>query len=798
MRRPLVWVGIAYVIGEVWAATGLPIWTGALMAAIGTGMILFIRTGSKKRRLREKWPLYLLPVFFLSGFVSFCRASDYPAIDSRFEEQAEVTFYGKISDWEEKETSIVCLLKDAQVMLIASEANANQIYEAGLLVYLDKEDGALAGPGDVISGKGELEKLEKASNPGQFDAKTYYHARGIDYTLWPDEMAIVSRSNTYVRQLAVFRQRWLAVYSDCLQAEDAGVLGAMLLGDKHLLDADLQSLYQAMGIIHILAISGLHIAMIGMGIFKVVRRLGAGLRLSACAASFLVLSYGVMTGAGPSTMRAMIMFFVQMGAVYFGRSYDMLSAVSLAALIIFWRQPLMITQAGVQFSFAAVLSIGVLWPAAKRLILGEKAKRQHRKTDRNMKSGKHAKCGQMAGEWLLEHIGPSAAVTIGTLPLTAFYYGEVPLFSLFLNMIVIPAMGLVVPIGLATGLVGMIFMPAAVFLGGSLHVLLGLNTLICEKMAKWPMAVWSTGSPPLAMMIGYYGVLGIWLAAAVYTDFRRRRMLLILVLCSLILIPVRRLPPMVAFLDVGQGDCIFIRSPSGETWLVDGGSSDVSLVGKYRIQPFLQYYGESRVDYACVSHGDADHYSGIQELLEASAIRHLVLTEASRENDACKELAALAKEKHIAVIDVESGDRWQTGGWQFECLYPAAEMTDCATNDQSMVLRLEAADRVFLFTGDISSEAEKKLDEMSLTGTDVLKVAHHGSKSSSSEAFLEAAGADLAIISCGKHNRYGHPAAETMERLEKAEMKIYQTMTDGAVLMLYQNGKFHIRAYLNR
>ena len=532
--------------------------------------------------------------------------------------------------------------------------------------------------------------------------------------------------------------------------------------------------------------------MIGMGIFKLLRRLRLGLRTSACAASFLVLSYGVMTGAEASTKRAVIMFFVQMGAVYLGRSYDMLSAAGLAALIIFWQQPLMVTQAGVQFSFAAVLSLGVMWPAAKQLVLGEKAKRGRQKMGRDMKNGR---CGQM-GEWLLEHIGPSAAVTLGTVPLMALYYGEIPVAGMLLNMAVIPMMSLLVPVGLVMGLAGLIFRPAAIFLGGSVHMLLGINNFLCERASELPAALWQTGSPPMGFVIFYYGVIGAWLLASVLTRYRRRAVLWMLVLCGLILIPVRRLQPMAAFLDVGQGDCIFIRSPSGETWLVDGGSSDVSHVGQYRIGPFLKYYGENGVDYACVSHGDADHYSGIRGLLEASAIRHLVLTKVSRGDQACQELAALAKERSVEVIYIEAGDYWQSGGWQFECLYPNGGQMTGDKNDQSMVLRLAAGGTEFLFTGDISSDAEKRIDREILKDADVLKVAHHGSKNSSSELFLEAAEAKTAVISCGKNNRYGHPAKETMERLQEAGMEIYMTMTDGAVLMLYHGGEFYIKPYL--
>ena len=269
MKRPLVWVGIAYAAGEVWAGTKLPLWAGLLTA--GIWIILLIITGRYKHQKKINWMLYILPVFYLSGFVNFCRASGYPAIDSRFDEQAEVTFYGKISDWEEKENSIACVLSDAKIAAAPAEgetaAALNGIagqadglrqdeYEASLLLYMDKGADDLPGLGDMVCGRGRIEKLKRASNPGQFDARSYYHARGIDYMLWPEEINMTGHSDSLIRRLGEFRQRWLAVYRDCLHQKDAGILWAMLLGNRVMLDDDLKSLYQKMGIMHILAISG--------------------------------------------------------------------------------------------------------------------------------------------------------------------------------------------------------------------------------------------------------------------------------------------------------------------------------------------------------------------------------------------------------------------------------------------------------------------------------------------------------------------------------------------------------------
>lgn len=796
MYRPLVWVGVAYMAGGIWAALGQSVFTGLMIV-----ILLLMITGRYRRQVLKRWSFYMLPVFFVSSFAGFSREMLYPCEEMVSGGDTKVSFYGKVSLYEEKENSLAVIMTLAEISF--GEYGTETAYEEvdaeakeekmGVILYFDKEE-KCPDKGDMIRGTGKLEKMESATNPGQFDMGKYYHARGIDYILWPDEMVIESRFSSYEKLLQKFRDGLISVYHRYLTQRDAAVICAILLGDRTLLDEDTQALYQKVGIVHILAISGLHISMIGMGIFCFFRRLGTGLHFSSCAAAFIVLSYGVMTGFGPSTERAVTMFLIKMGAVYMGRSYDMLSALSLAALIIFFRQPLMITQSGVQFSFAAVLSIGVLWPAMKQVLSeGENGGNQQKKNS-SLKIR------------ILNHVGPSAAVTVGTLPLAAFYYGEIPLVSVFLNLIVLPMMEWLVPTGLVLGLAGFFWGPAARFLAGSVHIMLALNYDLCKLASEIPFAVWRTGVPPSGLVAAYYIALVVFIALAAsmnsprlvrFSGSCRKWLVVCLIAGGLILVPFRRMSPMIAFLDVGQGDCIFIRTPSAVTWLVDGGSSDVRNVGKYRIEPFLNYYGEEGVDYACVTHGDEDHMSGIRELLAENKVGHLVLTGAAKKDPSCMELAALASEKDIETIYIASGDCWKSGEWIFECLSPMIEKTEADKNDSSMVLKLQAGKTDFLLTGDISEKAEVRLDAEKLAGTDVLKVAHHGSGSSSSREFLETTGAKMAVISCGKNNRYGHPAEETLERLKAAGMDIVMTMEKGAVLMRYDNRGFHIQFYMD-
>lgn len=787
MSRPLMWVGVAYTLGVIWAAGDQKLFYGT------AGIVLFVWiTGRIRQPWKEKRLFWLLPVFFVSGFVIFDHAMT-DVKDASMENQFIHT-RGMICQSEAKEKTLAVTLLDADI-------NGRK---KKLLLYMEKD--APVAVGDDIEVRGILEKPERASNPGQFDGASYYRSKGIAYIMRPDGYTIVGKGNSYPALLDKIKKFWCGRYQSFLNEEDAGVVRAVLTGDKAEMDEKTEQLYIQAGIVHVLAISGLHISIIGMSVYTLLKRLGVGLKGSACLSGFIVLSYGVMTGFGPSTERAVIMFLVRMGAVYLGCTYDFLSALSFSALILFVSRPLSILQTGVWFSFAAVLSIGVLWPAIEKCIPWQYAKTRNYKIEHLKKSMGVKTTIREWIERMIRYIGPSAAVTIGTLPLTAFCYGAVPLVGFFMNLLVLPLMNLFVPMALGAGGVSLLSISMAGFCGGTLHFILQINRFLCEKMLIMPFSVWRTGVPPSAWLLIDYGLMiGFALMALPehkwfkHTDIGKiliKKSWLLMLAGLFILIPIRKMYPMVAFIDVGQGDGIFMRTANGTTWLIDGGSSDVQNVGKYRIIPFMNYYGEKSIDYACVSHGDQDHISGVRELLLEKKIRHLVLTAVSETDETVRELADLAVSNGAQVIYINEDTRWESGGWQFWCLYPGREAKEKSENDQSMVLRVNAFGTTFLFTGDISSEVENVLDKDGISDVDVLKTAHHGSGYSSSEEFLKASKAKMAVISCGRKNRYGHPAPETLERMQKADMQVYITMKTGAVIMPCKKGKFLLQTWL--
>ena len=317
----------------------------------------------------------------------------------------------------------------------------------------------------------------------------------------------------------------------------------------------------------------------------------------------------------------------------------------------------------------------------------------------------------------------------------------------------------------------------------------------------------------------------------------------------------------VTFLDVGQGDCIFLQTEDGASYLTDGGSSSVSKVGKYRMIPFLKYQGASQIKAVFVSHADSDHYNGIAELLEQAElegirVENLVLTDIADEcrSEGYEELVELAGQNGITVQLLHEGQQLQDGELLFQCLHPSKGYRAEDLNETSMVLLVTYREFSMLLTGDVQgageehltqelqdwkepgvaqmqdvirisgeeeSMEEESIEEQSIederieeqieekrpqnkmganhteTELTILKVAHHGSKNSTSEEFLKAANPKLAIISCGKGNRYGHPHEETLERLEKADVPWFCTKDYGAITVTVDDkSRVQVRGYI--
>ena len=812
-----------------------------------------------------------------------------------------------------------------------------------IVVYMSTSEKPILGQDVVLSGIAALP--EHATNPGGFDAADYYKAKKI-FMFLKDASYVETgvKKSELLNTLHGIKERVTSVYDQTFEPKAASVLSAMVLGNKRGLDRDTRNMYQLNGIAHILAISGLHIAILGMTLFEWLRKRTGSYRISGCVAMIVVVFYGIMTGLSGSTSRAVIMMGLVMIGKAKGRSADLLTSAGIASICMAVWNPYVIRDAGFQLSFAAVAGLAVIHPVYVQTF-GKKGR-------------------------LRQAFGVSLSSSLATLPICVFYYYQFPLYGILLNLLVVPLVSCLLMSALVTAGCGIVSIKAAELAGIPAHFILILYERLCGLSEKIPFSSINVGHISVRMVLVYYLGLGVVLFIlrcyageknssqsmdennsageevnkSIRNNLAGRKLekpmtnnlsdkdlvrpsrsktlgrdlakpmtnspsdkdlakpsrskslgrnlakpvrkksgrcgrylygiILVILLTALYEYANLDRSFVTVFLDVGQGDGILIRTEQGTSILIDGGSTSNQRVGEYVLLPAIRYYGMSELDYVFVTHGDADHISGIEYLLNAEhigvRIRNLVLAKYG-DRQGLANIETLAKEKNINVIYMEAGDKIREklnsdmAGLTLECLYPsgktleakqvvkresdsiaeakqvaereadsiaeakqvaereAADITDDKkiaiglgnaitanvledevtgsgpdANDLSIVLLAKYDGRKILFTGDAGSMVEKRLileKNLLLSETDVLKVGHHGSRSASSEGFLQTIKPQYAIISCGKKNHYGHPHEETLMRLQTIGARVYRTDQCGAIILHIQSGKIMLHGY---
>lgn len=525
--------------------------------------------------------------------------------------------------------------------------------------------------------------------------------------------------------------------------------------------------------------------MLGMGLFSLLRKLSLGNVPAGLISLCVILQYGMLTGSSVSAMRAVSMFVLAIGARILGRSYDLLTALAVSAILLLLDTPAYLYSSSFLLSFGAVAGLGSLAPALNRLIDSE-------------------------NPWVKTLIS-SLAVQLMTLPVVLRIYGEVSILGIALNLIVLPTVSVVLVCGLCCSLVGVfsIFAAGLVLFPGNL--LLVIYERLCILAGEFPFCTWIGGAPEIWKCGVYYvvlagGIRGILILHGKWENdgmkIRQKGMLLSVVLISILFLGFRQRNYLsVTCLDIGQGDAIVIQIPGGKNIMVDGGSSSKKNTAAGQLLPYLKNQGISVVDAILLSHTDIDHISGVQELMDLKEkhlttlrIKYLLLPDWKNPEPVYDELEAKAKRCGISVLKLQQGQKLQFRDATMKILSPepGAEGTD--PNEEGLVMELCYGKFRGLFTGDIGEETEKKLLPR-LDDVDFLKVGHHGSRYSSCQEFLDRIQPEAAVISCSESNTYGHPSPETIKRLEQNGIKTMYTMKSGAVTVSTDGGHMWMETF---
>lgn len=670
-----------------------------------------------------------------------------------------------------------------------------------IVCYMERDGYREPELGTAVRLEGKVRCFARAGNPGEFDMQNYYDTMKISFRLDNAHMTASGGEFWHVRErLYQLKQYFARALENVFPPKDASVMKAILLGEKNGLDAETKELYRQSSIIHILSISGLHISMIGMGLYQCLRKIGILKKGAAAVGIGIILCYGMMTGMSMSAVRAMIMFILHLLADALGRTYDMATALALAAVLLLAEQPGYAFHSGFLFSFGAAASLGLL-PA----VLQEEKNPAEK--------GYHDKRKIRHLERILGKIKQSAvsgiSVTLGTLPVHFWFYYQFPVYSILLNLLVIPLMAIVMGGGLFCMVAGGAAPGMARGVSWICRAVLWVYEQSCRLGEKISGGLLVRGRPE-GWQIASYLLLLILLAVYVYRhpgelSFFWKCQWVMAGLCILLLRTGDGFH--VTMLDVGQGDCIHIRSGEGKDYLIDGGSSTKKEVMEYQILPYLKFMGVRHLQAVFVTHADEDHCGGVIELLEEYPVRgltigSLVLPDIGRKSadEQYRKMEELAVQKGIRLQYIGRGQRMEDGDMNLACIHPLAGYETEERNAYSMVLFLEYKNFTGLFTGDLEGDGEEMacayMKEQKRTGSlTLLKVAHHGSAYSTGREMLEMLSPKLAFISCGANNRYGHPHEELLERLEEEGSRIYATPEHGAVTACWIKGRVGIRCF---
>lgn len=721
-------------------------------------------------------------VFLLFGFV-YMENTYKKIVDINYVGKSRVDFVGKITKIDSNSNGNTYIVK-VRKMEVVHDAEQNKcckdVRNVNIKLLLDSGEELMLG--SLVEGRGKVELFSHASNSGEYDEQSYQYGKGIVLALKETELQRVYEPIFPIREMLHRLREYLAkVYDDILTEGNASLAKAMVLGDKEDLDVEIKQLYQQNGIAHLIAISGLHIAMIGGSLYRILRKRIGGYVLPAGIGIVFIILYGMMTGLSGATMRAVFMIIISIGAEVSGRRYDLLTAMSVALLFMLLQNPYQLTQAGFLLSFGAVFGIAVIYPVFPRLF----SDMPH----------------------IVEGLFVSISVQAAILPVLLYFFYEFPIYGVFLNIIVVPLMGVLLALLIFGALLGSFFPGLAKTVMIPVQYIFKIYEGVCNISEKLPFHTMCTGRPPVWWILIYYsgmimflllvyalklpthkgnrktaGDLGVWvLAVAIFYG----------ALFGTFLVPR---PLTVCMFDVGQGDGIYIRTPGGRHILMDGGSSSKNKVGNYILKNGIMYYGAKELDYVFISHSDSDHYSGIVELLEDNliAIKNIVLPKIANPDEAYFELVDMAANKGCHIYYMETRDSLEIDGVSLFCLHPEGKDYQ-DKNTGSLVLKLSYNSFDMLLTGDADEAAEKEIiSRMSSDDIEVLKVAHHGSATSSSETFLERIHPQIACISVGERNRYGHPADEVMERLTTYAGNIYLTKDSGAITIETDGTKYRV------
>ncbi|PLR87662.1 MULTISPECIES: DNA internalization-related competence protein ComEC/Rec2 [Bacillus] len=636
-------------------------------------------------------------------------------------------------------------------------------------------------PGTKCSAYGELSSPALPTNLNAFNYRDFLYRKGIFWTFEAEKIDLQScmrAKPTPFSFLQSIRQKGTAYIDRHFPEATAQVSAALIFGDRNLYNPETMKNYQAVGIIHLLAISGLQVALLAGMIFICGVRVGIT-REKMINALFLFLPvYAILTGASPSVNRSCLMLLLVLASMKIKGKYKIspADAISLAFVIYLAISPFAIYNAGFQLSFV----VSFFLVASSRIL-----------------SRFHGPISQL--------VAVSFVAQLGSLPILLYHFYELSLISLFANVLFVPFFSAVLlPLTLIIFLLHLLSARLAGPLLFFLNLIIETSDQLANILSSIPFSTFTLGRPSWLLLLFYLvTTVSFFLLWEKMSDrWQITRIIWLIIIPLTVHSMSHYISPAgeVTFIDVGQGDSSLIILPNARgTYLIDTGGTvrfgeteqwrqkkDPFEVGSDVLVPFLKSKGIRQIDKLILTHGDADHLGGALSLIGEIKVAEILMPQAPDRAELERQVIAAAVKEKVPIKFVTEGMGWNKGTAAFEIISPDPA-APFERNNSSIVVRAHFGGLDWLFTGDLEAEGEELLLRKHRDlHADVLKAGHHGSKTSTSEPFINQLQPKAAIISAGRKNRFGHPHPEVVARLEDRNIKIFRTDQQGAITYTFR------------
>lgn len=647
-----------------------------------------------------------------------------------------------------------------QVLVIESDSfsclGKNYKNDFSCLVYTDFDKTFSIGDNITFS---DIFSPVRKNSIHTYDYELYLHTKNIStlFNLSSEKITLIDNHHTFLNEVQIFSKNTADRIRSLIGGDEGHVASAITLGDKSGFSDNLRDIFSKSGISHIVAVSGMHMSIIVVFLFLLMSKLRVNYKIRNIVTLVFVIIYMALTGFSPSVTRAGIMAIFMLVSAIVDSKYDALTALFFSAALLLIANPYLICSASFLLSYLAFLGLLVLaGPIKNRITVG------------------------FIPDFLKQILASSIAATVFTLPATVLIFGSISTYSLFTNLIILPFVSIIFGAVIIALILSLIYGPAGILFGFIAKLLIKTLLTVASGISLLPYSYINIKTPSVFDIICYAVIIFI-----LYLMLTGRKpglpghCTLAVIACYFVVsITLSSLTYSVTFFDVGQGDCALIKTPGNHNFLIDTGPSGSTTMSA------LKSAGVNKLDAVFISHTDSDHSGALGEILENIPVVKVVFPHYNITSEEMENLKSISVKNGASVDFISRYHSYNLHGIPVDVVWPSPNQNTVSDeNDSSLVLSLDLKGTNFLFTGDTGISAEELiLKTNEIIDCDVLKVAHHGSDTSTSEKFLKKVSPQYSVISAGKYNSYGHPHADTLSRLENVGSTVLRTDISGDII----------------